>query len=777
MNSMLRHYQISTQDLADYIRSYDPASRVEPEQWLKTQSTTFEVGSLIFCLDNVAAQTNFGTDKTNNIETVKVKDLCTAVGQENGQALVLNITSGAYELRFIESLLIEKAKKSILAGKPFHYVVARPAKELPDTTVKKIEKLSSIYAQGGSRRNLLSEKKGPEEPLAAFFLALGVELHPAEGKKQLLEIGSICHMIFVHSHDNSTPDKNRILLQEWFKAEPNEPVKSTGIEEEKTSDPDDKKVSDGTAGTNSKHEQPLPKLHWETAAMETLADSDTITGETLVQAPADSFEAASTALDDSGKFPSGTAKTVKAGERATPQTLEEPKLVMTEMSSLMSKLEQQVSKAAKKLASRAEEIERRLNSQLDALLEEANQDDRNIKAPMLVLCESLNQQFQELADKLHNKIVDTAATGRDSIKKLFASNQAQLENDKGISSDTLAKDCQEFRNNAKILSKSSEDKLKTLGQERVKELENMLKETFEQLTNTSDVFEQRLKKRFERFQERMLEETGSVLNALERNAGSMQEEIDSSWERAAEKLASSKTDFELSIEHTLKTAELSISQATRTLLVDQYVPKLSERRDNLASIANEMSSSFSKQSKNQSENQLEGLKTSLDGARTHLQTLSQECLTKLELGGREQQSGLEEVFKESSTHIEANTETVASELEKTEAVISEGESICKKLAETSSLDANPHLTERHTVAWAQVEKLQIQAKNELNHTLETSCTRLENYAQNFQTQLNSFRLDEIQQVRNDCENGLNRIRESIQETLSAIQVAREKFME
>src|SRR6202044_3859680 len=102
------------------------------------------------------------------------------------------------------------------------------------------------------------------------------------------------------------------------------------------------------------------------------------------------------------------------------------------------------------------------------------------------------------------------------------------------------------------------------------------------------------------------------------------------------------TDFELSIEHTLNTAELSISQATRTLLVDQFLPKLAERQEIIASIANEMSDSFSEQSKGQSDRQLEGLTTSFEGARKHLETLAAECLTKLELGGREQQSGLEE---------------------------------------------------------------------------------------------------------------------------------------
>ncbi len=784
MNSMLRQYQISKLDLADYLRSYDPSSRVEPEAWVKSTGTALEAGSVVFCLDNIAAGPT--GDKTTAQETYKVKDLCTTVGKENGRALVLNITSGAFELRFIESLLVEKAKKSILAAKPFYYVIARLTKDLPEAAIKKVEQLGRTYAQGGSRRNLLSEKGGAEEPLAAFFSALGIELDFPNGKKQLLDIGSICHMIFVNNGDHQ--DKNRSVLQDWFQAEPNEAlprsVSDGASRSASTGGNTDKKI----ANVNGEPEngQPVAELHWETASMDTT--TELLESESIAESPATLAEESTVpTVDQQTKYPAKTTgisakaasenSSQEHSQTAQAQNRDEPKLVMTEMSSLMSKLEQQVSKAAKKLASRAEEIERRLNGQLDSLLEEANQDDRNITAPMLVLCDSLAKQFQELADRLNSLIIETATTGRDSIKKLFASNQAQLENDKVLSSGALAKDCQEFRNNAKILSKSSEEKLKTLGQERVKELENMVKETFEQLAKTSDVFEQRLKKRFQRFQERMSDEAQSVLNALERNAGSMQEEIDSSWERAAEKLASSKTDFELSIEHTLKTAELSISQATRTLLVDQFLPKLAERREIIASIANEMSDSFSEQSKGQSDTQLEGLTTSFEGARKHLETLAAECLTKLELGGREQQSGLEEVFKEGSTHIEANTETVAAELEKTEAVINEGESVCKKLAETSSLDANPTLTEKHTGAWAQVEKLQMQAKNELNHTLETSCTRLENYAQNFQTQLNSFRLDEIQQVRSDCENGLNRIRESIQETLSAIQAAREKFME
>ncbi len=82
-------------------------------------------------------------------------------------------------------------------------------------------------------------------------------------------------------------------------------------------------------------------------------------------------------------------ETAASPARSSGAGMQEPRLAMSEMTSLMTKLEQQVSKASKKLASRAEEIQQRLNKNSETFFEEASQEDKNIEASILVLCDSL----------------------------------------------------------------------------------------------------------------------------------------------------------------------------------------------------------------------------------------------------------------------------------------------------------------------------------------------------------------------------------------------------
>src|SRR6516164_2674504 len=136
MNQMLRQHHIRLQDLERYLRGYDPANKPPPqEEWAKTESSGFEPGMLIFCLDSVATPpglSSFGKKegepgfgkKEEPGETFRVRDLCIVTGKENGRPLVVSITASAYEQRFLEALMLEKARKAILDAREFYYVTA-----------------------------------------------------------------------------------------------------------------------------------------------------------------------------------------------------------------------------------------------------------------------------------------------------------------------------------------------------------------------------------------------------------------------------------------------------------------------------------------------------------------------------------------------------------------------------------------------------------------------------------------------------------------------------
>src|SRR6516162_10060823 len=219
MNSMLRQHHIRLQDLEGYLRGYDPTKPVPQDEWAKTESADFEPGMLVFCLDAVAAPpgglASFGKKDSEVGETFRVKDLCIVVGKENARPLVVSITASAYELRFLEALMLEKARKAILDARQFCYVTAKPSKPLTEAMLKEVEQLGNVYAQGGSRRSLTVESSGPMEPAVALLAALGVRLS-VPGGKQVLDIGSICHMLFASNEGRQQEDKNRTLIKSCF---------------------------------------------------------------------------------------------------------------------------------------------------------------------------------------------------------------------------------------------------------------------------------------------------------------------------------------------------------------------------------------------------------------------------------------------------------------------------------------------------------------------------------------------------------------------------------
>ena len=175
--------------------------------------------------------------------------------------------------------------------------------------------------------------------------------------------------------------------------------------------------------------------------------------------------------------------------------------------------------------------------------------------------------------------------------------------------------------------------------------------------------------------------------------------------------------------------------------------------------------------------QLVGLDASLASARQQLQTLAEECLTKIDSVGRDQQSVLEELFKDTGGYIENNIAEVSTRLQKAEEQILESEAVCKKVAETFSLDADPVLTEERNAALSTVHAQRSQMKKDLEDAAELSCNQLEDLAQQAQIQAKAKRGEQIQVLREASESGLNKIRESIQDAFNAIQAAREEHME
>jgi len=219
MSSMVSKSHIKLQDLAPYLRGYDSKSPESAQDWAKGQSAGFTPGMLIFCLEKVAAAPGLAVGRKDDAgDSYRVRDLCIVVGEDGGRPLVVNITASAYELRFLEVLMYEKAKKAILDEKDFSFTAVRPLNKLEESKIEEIEQLGAVYAQGGSRRSLVVDASAPQEPAMAILSALGVKLTMIGIGKQALDIGYVCLLLF--GPDSRAEDKNRAQVRSAFSPVP-----------------------------------------------------------------------------------------------------------------------------------------------------------------------------------------------------------------------------------------------------------------------------------------------------------------------------------------------------------------------------------------------------------------------------------------------------------------------------------------------------------------------------------------------------------------------------
>jgi len=914
MNSMLRQYHVRFQELRRFLRSYDPAKPVTPQEWAKTECAGFEPGMLIFFLEAIlmpASVPAFSKNESEINKTFRAKDLSIVVTRENSRAMAVNITVSNYELRFLEVLLLESARKAVLEGREFFYVIAKPTAVLSQATIAEIEHLGNVYAHGGSRRGVAVESSSQMEPATALLTALGVRLTPAGGRP-VLDIGAIFHMLFAAS--GQTEDKNRVLLQTAFTpivydqtpslAEPDAILEPTSNTEPKAAEtgskstlfefltnagkrdtasfksfikkddllPADKpseevpaSLAPGSDNQTYKHLAEALSGLMATESQESSKDSDVAVDSAILDSGHDSGFNRLTELssslqqdnslqslpdttpasdlnatqehssdmslqEDSMPVLPGTAEILltdlanTAEQEKYPILVPSPSISSTGLASLLSssqsnlpaqepikplepgvtplppiflpdeeqpildkmvegttslssKLEQQVARAAKKLAASAEEIKRKLNLEIEQLSKEVLQDDKNTQAATLIQCDSLIKTIEQLAEDLRLKIAETAHTGRQAIQLLQSTNQDQVDGTSKSLRQSLLAAGMDFQTKAQTLVQSNNERLLADINAKLTEFKELIESKATEIKSVGETGQNLLEQKGNQFSAKMSEEEETLMKALERNVRSMNEEVENSKQKAEDKLQFNRHDFEQTIDQAVTGAELSFSQLIRSILVEQLLPKLQERREIVIDMTAEMAKAFGTQSQSKREDQLTSLQVSLASACQQLAVSSETGHAAVDAAGKEQQSGLDETFKETDGYMVRSTAEVLVMIDKSEQQVAEIETAAKKLAEMSSLDADPYLSEERNAAQSRVQGIKMQIESELERIIISATAELTQTGQESEAQLNNRRLEETKLIRQSSEDGLNQIKEALQEAFSAVQTLREKYME
>lgn len=230
MHQMLRQHQIRAQDIKPYVLTYDRKNPVGADEWATQEGMLYGPGMLIFVLEPAKRPPGLSSFAKPQIDAApdlfRVKDLSCVVDRIENKSWVLNITPSAYELRFLDTLFREKAKKAIFDGLDLNYLIAKPRQPLTEIQLKELRQIANAYSDGGSRRSLVQEGAELDEPTRAILGYLGVDWS-SQPSKQVIEIGSICHMLF--APDPGQEDPLRQSIRTFFTSVMSSEALSEGI--------------------------------------------------------------------------------------------------------------------------------------------------------------------------------------------------------------------------------------------------------------------------------------------------------------------------------------------------------------------------------------------------------------------------------------------------------------------------------------------------------------------------------------------------------------------
>ncbi len=451
--------------------------------------------------------------------------------------------------------------------------------------------------------------------------------------------------------------------------------------------------------------------------------------------------------------------------------------MMNEMTTLMNKLEQQVGKAANKLSSRAEELKTRLNKQVDSLLREAHDLEKQAENNLSTLLNELSGKLDNLSHEVRAGILREAQASQLLLDTSNKDGVEYLESEKRYLSGQIVRTCNEFREELTEISTGMANKLEGLISARNKELTSLRQSVLEELAEGFEQYTATVEQRFARFRERMDEETVSVTKSLERNMRSMIEEIDSSLERACEKLNSTRHELERSISHTVAVAETTIARRTKGLLLEQILPKLTEQKTILRTMVADMSKQINEETTQGLSKEAKRLDESVNRAAQELKKVVEDCFQDFESAGSGLRVGLDETFKRISYDLSQRTQEVHNYVRETEKRIAESEQMLRNIADATSVEAEPELLEERANALKTLQTLRQEANRKMAGAIEDSISALEEKSESLFSELTNKRVESTSSVRDAAESNLERLRKAMQEATEAIQTAREKHME
>lgn len=453
----------------------------------------------------------------------------------------------------------------------------------------------------------------------------------------------------------------------------------------------------------------------------------------------------------------------------------EPKLMISESTRFIAKLNQRIVEAESKLSSKSDQAKERLNKLLTEFVDEAEKLEKQREQNSMNLTAKATKNLERVAEQLKSLIGDTSTQAISEIEDLSQSSASEITQLNQEILSTLRNADQRVKIDSETAVEITHQKLEAHVEKRLDEYQ--AQNALQQLESTNDEFSTRLDERFSRFEIRIKQEIQSILSSLERNVGSMNEEIEGSWDRASEKLLIGRADFERTVNHLVRDCELIIEQRTKLAYIEKILPKLLDNKDIFRTMLTDMKKNFEEQADQTISSHIEGLERNISSAKDALERVVEQCVTELDEIGNSQQKEIENLFDTYNDRLTEMHTMAKIKLGEARKKIEENEEVCTRVREYARTEEDPVLSKERAKTRSILQDVRNQSEQNLEATIQTYCQTMEDMSETLQQSLTAKRNDWTSQVKQSSEDGLAQIKQAIADAYQAIEIAKEKYME
>lgn len=521
---------------------------------------------------------------------------------------------------------------------------------------------------------------------------------------------------------------------------------------------------------------PPPKPTTSTAMPSRLAALAAPTGTTSsTSVPALTPQMVAQSQDNPAPAPTAAPAQPAAQAPMAPLHNVEPKLMISESTRFIAKLNQRIVEAESKLSSKSDQAKERLNKLLAEFVVEAEKLEKQREQNSMNLTAKATKNLERVAEQLKTLIGETSSQAISEIEDLSQNSSSEITQLNQEILSTLRNADQRVKIDSETAVEITHQKLEAHVDKRLEEYQ--AQNALQQLESTNEEFASRLDERYSRFEVRIKQEIQSILSSLERNVGSMNEEIEGSWDRASEKLLIGRADFERTVNHLVRDCELIIEQRTKLAYIEKILPKLLDNKDIFRTMLTDMKKNFEEQADQTISSHIEGLERNISSAKDTLERVVEQCVSELDEIGNSQQKDIENLFDTYNDRLTEMHTMTKIKLGEARKKIEENEEVCTHVREYARTEEDPVLSKERAKTRTMLQEVRNQSEQNLEATIQTYCQTMEDMSETLQATLSAKRNDWTSQVKQSSEDGLAQIKQAIADAYQAIEIAKEKYME